>query len=173
MGRDLSRKWLIENYEAMVDIVAERRKGKSLSFMPPYSPPDMPEDADEYPGLMLLAMEREAVGFYLSGHPLDGLESFIKDSATHQITEVPEGEWATLAGVITFLEVKTTRKGKQMAVLTLEDYSGVAEVVFFPGSYEKVAGGLKEDAIVFISGKKDEGKFIGNRLEVPRLKGVG
>jgi len=155
----------------MVNLAAEKKRGEAFSFLPPYSPPEMPDNAAEYPAPLLLAMEREAIGFYLSGHPLDGLEDLIEDSATHRIADANEGEWATLAGVITFLEIKTTRKGKQMAVLTLEDYSGVAEVVFFPGSYEKVSGGLKEDTIVLISGKKDEGKFIGNRLEVPRLKG--
>lgn len=157
--------------EVLLDLAAEKRKGEVMSFLPAYSPPEMPDDAEEYDPRQLLAMEREAVGFYLSGHPLDGLEDFIKSNATDQIADVADGEWATLAGVITFLEIKTTRKGKQMAVLTLEDHSGTAEVVFFPGSYEKVAAGLKEETVVFISGKKDEDKFIGNRLEVPRLKG--
>lgn len=155
----------------MVDVAAEKKKGKSLSFMPDPSPPAMPPKAAEYAAPHLLALEREAIGFYLSGHPLDGLEEYIKDNATNSIADAREGEWSTLAGVITFLEIKTTRKGKQMAVLSLEDHSGVMEVVFFPGSYVKVQAGLKEDTVVFIEGKLDEGKFIGNRLEVPRLKG--
>ncbi len=151
-------------------MASERRRSKDLSFLPAYVPPSMPEDAKEYPLRMLLAMEREAVGFYLSGSPLDGLEDYLSENVSHLISEVPEGEWATLGGVITFLEVKKTRKGAEMAVLTLEDKSGSAEIVFFPGSYVKVAAGLKEDTIVFISGKKEEDKFIGNRLEVPKLK---
>lgn len=167
----MSRKWLIEHYEMMVDVAAEKKKTKALSFLPDYSPPPMPDDAAEYAAPHLLALEREAIGFYLSGHPLDGLGEYLEDNRTHAITGVPDGEWATLAGVITFLEIKTTRKGQQMAVLTLEDHSGSAEVVFFPGSYSKVRGGLAEDTVVFISGKKEDGKFIGNRLEVPRLKG--
>lgn len=151
-------------------MASERRRSKDFSFLPAYVPPQMPEDAKEYPTQMLLAMEREAVGFYLSGSPLDGLEDYLAEHASDLIVDVPEGEWATLGGVITFLEVKKTRKGAEMAVLTLEDPSGWAEVVFFPGSYAKVASGLKEDTVVFISGKKEDGKFIGNRLEVPKLK---
>jgi len=167
----VSRKWLIEHCELMVDIAAEKKRGKTLSFLPDYSPPQMSEDAAEFPTSYLLALEREAIGFYLSGHPLDGLDEYLESNRSHAIAGAPEGEWVTLAGVITFLEIKTTRKGHRMAVLQLEDRSGVAEVVFFPANYAKVKDGLREDTVVFISGKKEEDKFIGNRLEVPRLKG--
>jgi DNA polymerase-3 subunit alpha len=81
-------------------------------------------------------------------------------------------EWVTVAGVITGLEIKKTRKGDWMAIVILEDKTGEVEIVFFPGSYVKVKDGLAEDLVCFISGKKDDRNFIGNRLEVPKLKGL-
>lgn len=152
----------------MVDVAAERKRAPS--FMPIYSPP-MPDDYPEYPRLQLLALEREAMGFYVSGHPLDGLDEYIRQNSTHSVANIPMDEWVTVAGVITFIEVKKTKKGDAMAIIQLEDATGSEEIVFFPGSYAKVKRGLTEDAIVFVSGKKDERNFIGNRLEVPKLKG--
>ena len=172
----MTRKWLIEHFEAMVDAASARKAelAKGPLMEPDLIPVvEMPSDATEWDRMYLLAQEREALGFYVTGHPLDGLDDFIKDHASCPIGEIPMGEWVTLAGVITFVEEKTTRKGMKMATIRLEDVTGGVECIFFPGSYVKVADGLIQDAVAFVSGKLDDRdgspQFIGSRVEIPDM----
>lgn len=172
----MTRKWLIEHFEVMVDAAVARKAElarEPLMDPDPIPVVEMPGDADEWDKTYLLAQERVALGFYVTGHPLDGLDDFIKDHASCSIDSIPMDEWVTLAGVITFVDEKVTKKGTKMATIRLEDVTGGVDVVFFPATYAKVAGGLMQDAVAFISGKLDERdgspQFMGNRVEIPDM----
>lgn len=172
----MTRKWLIEHFEVMVDAASARKAELARGpLVEPVRMPEVeiPEDAEEWDMAYLLAQEREALGFYVSGHPLDGLDDYIKSHASCSISEIPVDEWVTVAGVITFIEEKTTRKGAHMATITLEDITGSVSCIFFPGSYVKVQDGLIQDAVAFVSGRLDlrdgSPQFIGSRIEIPDM----
>ena len=81
-------------------------------------------------------MERELLGLYLSGHPLDGYRKALPRLTTHTLAELEEcrdGERVSIAGMITHVKPITTRKGEPMAFVTAEDWSRQVEVILFPG----------------------------------------
>lgn len=96
----------------------------------------------------LINYEKEALGFYVSGHPLD----FYKDRLLHictgttqEITEKPDGTKVALAGMLNLVKEVTTRRGDKMGFLNLEDKEGIVEVVAFPEVYTKFRNVLVED----------------------------
>ncbi len=103
----------------------------------------------------ILKMEKEVMGFYISGHPLDKYEKILKGKYT-PIDDIEKGQSVTLAGVITSLSVKKTKTGSYMAVFNLIDKTGIIEVVVFPDAYEINKEKIKEDEVVVIKGIVDE-----------------
>ncbi len=96
----------------------------------------------------MINYEKEAIGFYVSGHPLD----FYKDKVSHictgttqDIMSKPDGSRITLAGVLSIVKEVTTRRGDRMGFLNLEDKEGIVEVVAFPEVYAKFRDVLVED----------------------------
>jgi DNA polymerase-3 subunit alpha len=121
-------------------------------------------DVSEYGKDQLLAFEKEVLGIYVSGHPLEEYESRIKKNVTansndfmiDEETEKPkviDGETHTIGGMVTANTIKTTRNNSMMAFITLEDLFGVVEVIVFPKDYEKSKLLLENDQKVFIRGK--------------------
>ena len=118
----------------------------------------------EYDKEELLAFEKEVLGIYVSGHPLEKYESmwkknisavtvdFALDEDTNQ-SKVADGARETIGGMITAKTVKYTRTGKAMAFLTVEDLLGTVEVVVFPKDYEKYRPFMEEEKKVFIKGR--------------------
>jgi DNA polymerase-3 subunit alpha len=92
-------------------------------------------DAAEWPEKVKLTFEKEAMGFYVSGHPLDAFRKELGRYAkpTSAVQSVREGEKITVAGVVAVIRERPTKSGKRMAFLTLEDTSGTVEVICFPG----------------------------------------
>jgi len=166
------RKALIESFEALVDAAIERKNSGGVFKLEAPPLPEV-EEREEYDRSYLLALEREALGFYVSGHPLDGLENQIKRGSSCSVEQAltKGGEWVTLGGVFTFVEVKRSRKGDDWARATLEDKSGSIDCMFFARSYESIKGGLAEDLLVFVKGKVSGGELIATELEVPSLEG--
>ena len=119
---------------------------------------------EEYSKEELLSFEKEVLGVYISGHPLEEYEERWRKNITartvdFQIDEelgtskAGDGERAVIGGIITNKTVKYTRNNKVMAFLTIEDLVGTVEVVVFPNDYEKNVQKMEEDSKVFIRGK--------------------
>lgn len=121
-------------------------------------------DVGEFTMDMLLGFEKEVLGIYVSGHPLQEFESlwkknitaystdFVLDEETNHV-KVEDGETAIIGGMITAKTVKATRNNSMMAFITLEDLFGNVEVIIFPRDYERYKEHLLEDNKVFIKGK--------------------
>ncbi len=105
-----------------------------------------------------LRFEREVIGFYLSGHPLEDFERVLEGRYTpvEEALSYEKGRELTLAGVISDLKEKKTRNGDYMAVFNLIDRTGILEAVAFPQSYEKSKDKIKEDSVVVIKGYLEE-----------------
>ncbi|MEE0421055.1 MAG: DNA polymerase III subunit alpha [Lachnospiraceae bacterium] len=121
-------------------------------------------DVGEYDKEQLLAFEKEVLGVYISGHPLEDYEQlwkknisavtsdFLLDEESGQ-AKMEDGRKVVVGGMITAKTVKYTRTNKTMAFITVEDLVGTVEVVIFPRDYEQFRGLLEEDRKVFIRGR--------------------
>ncbi len=145
-------------------------------------------DVGEYPKEMLLAFEKEVLGVYVSGHPLEEQEELWKKGITNTTADfvlneetgipiVKDGDSATIGGLIADRKIKYTKNDKIMAFLQIEDLLGSVEVIVFPRDYEKYNSRLVEDGKVFIKGRVSleedrDGKLICERItsfdEIPK-----
>lgn len=166
-----TRKWLTENYELMIDMEIEKRKGPSGPFPSPTPVVEIPDDAEEWDDDYLLIQERDVLGFYISGHPLHGNEGIIKRLASANVSDLEEkdGKWVTVAGVVTFVEKKRNKTGMDWASVFLEDLSGSVECLFFPSSYKLVCQALVVGVIAAIKGRVDGSQLIATELSIPDL----
>ncbi len=123
--------------------------------------------AKEWPKPQVLAYERETLGFYMSGHPLNQFKMEIKeftDYTTKNLSQVTDGQEVKMVGLINSVKLTTTRKtNERMAILNLEDLDGVVEAVVFPSTYSGVASYLKEGEIVVLKGR------VSFREEEPKI----
>lgn len=155
-GITLARKKNIEGQINLFAFGAEEEDLKNEDILP---------DMAEYPAKVLLTLEKEVLGIYLSGHPLAEYETQIRTqtSATSKDFRLPEdladerplkdGQRAIVGGIIVQKKVVTTRNNKTMAFVTLEDVLGTIEVIVFPNIYEKGAHYFDEDRVVLIDGR--------------------
>ncbi len=150
------------------------QKGLFSSMLGPASlpepePPTMPEWSSE----QLLAFEKETLGYYVSGHPLDRfgteLARFSKKSVAELIGEGVGAE-CKVAGIVTEFRSRRTKKGDLMAVFTLEDLTGAVEAVAFPSTYAKYASYLEGDTPVLVNGRfevdENAAKIICSEIEL-------
>ncbi len=124
--------------------------------------PKLP-NIEEFDKAELLAMEKETVGMYVSGHPLEEYLDVLKTRVTAYTGDFvyEEGEESrlfeqqevTVGGMIAGIVIKQTRNNQDMAFVTLEDMVGSVEVVVFPKVYERVREWLKPDAKLFMTGR--------------------
>mgnify|MGYP000664238390 CR=1 FL=1 len=123
----------------------------------------MPQAA-EYPKETILTFEKEVLGIYLSGHPLERYRNMMEKMISAKtsdfqpddetgIPEVYDNQKVIVGGMITDKTIKYTKNNKVMAFLTVEDLVGTVEVVVFPRDYEKCQMFLNEDARLFIQGR--------------------
>ena len=164
---------------SLFDIVSDEQKEEFDIKLP---------DVGEYSKEMMLAFEKEVLGIYVSGHPLEEYESlwrknikntttdFLLDEEIHAV-RVTDGMKTTIGGLITEKKIKYTKNEQVMAFLTLEDLVGTIEVIVFPKTYSKYGSLLAEDGKVFLNGRvagEDErdGKLICEEVrafsDVPR-----
>lgn len=107
----------------------------------------------------ILKWERESLGLYVSEHPLKGMSRYFEKfgKLIHSISEPDFGKNVTLHGIVTDVRKILTRRGKNMAILTLEDTSGKMEIAVFPMIFAKTAAAVfEQDAFVRIRGKIEE-----------------
>ncbi|HET8642596.1 MAG TPA: DNA polymerase III subunit alpha [Pseudonocardiaceae bacterium] len=129
-----------------------------------------------------LALEREVLGLYVSGHPLHGVEHVLSaqsDTAIPAILDgsVADGAMVTVGGILAAVTRRVNRNGEPWASCQLEDLSGGIEVLFFPRVYAEVGMNIAEDAIVLVKARvarrDDRISLIGNDLVVPDLNAAG
>lgn len=163
----------------LFDIASEEQKEEFDIKLP---------DVGEYSKEMRLAFEKEVLGIYVSGHPLEEYEAlwrkniknttmdFLLDEETHSM-HLTDGMRTTIGGIVTEKKIKYTKNEQVMAFLTLEDLLGSIEVIVFPKTYSKYGSLLFEDSKVFLSGRvsgeeERDGKLICEEVtafeDVPR-----
>ncbi|MEE2637106.1 MAG: DNA polymerase III subunit alpha, partial [Acidobacteriota bacterium] len=104
-----------------------------------------------------LSFEKESLGLYLSGHPIDEQRDQLEAAGAKTVADLTPGDGTVLVGgIISVYRPRKTRQGSPMAVLTLEDRSGSLEVVVFPRTYERCVSVLAADRLVVVSGRLDK-----------------
>ncbi|MFX4262013.1 OB-fold nucleic acid binding domain-containing protein [Pelotomaculum propionicicum] len=128
-------------------------------------------EVGEYPVDEMLALEKETLGLYISGHPLSQYRAVLNMLSTVTAVEVPElpdNSEVVLGGLITGLKKTSTRRGETMAILTVEDLTGSIEVVVYPRPYAQSRLALRIDEVVVVKGKSrengEETKIIGDAI---------
>jgi DNA polymerase-3 subunit alpha len=126
--------------------------------------PERIPDAPPWPEAERLAFEKESLGFFLSGHPLERFRAEIAQWASATTgalgASAPGGE-VTVGGIVTALRLIKTKKGDRMASFLLEDLEGSVETLVFPEAYKKAAGRLADDQLVLVKGRaevQDDGR---------------
>ncbi|MEW5807780.1 MAG: DNA polymerase III subunit alpha [Acidobacteriota bacterium] len=112
-------------------------------------------EIEEWKDNVLLSYEKETLGFYITGHPLNDYLQELRDFCTHttsSLMEVGNAQEVTLGGIVTALRRRKTKKGDMMAAFTLEDLQGFVEVVVLPEKYKRYQGILENDLPVFLRG---------------------
>ena len=198
---DGTRKQMTFVYAAMIDQVSSKKKSSVAGQMTLFDFASEEEKADyeirypdvgEFPKEMLLGFEKEVLGIYLSGHPLEEyLEKIRKNinavASDFMLQEVEEGnldamktgaesqvkikdnQHVIVGGLISEKKVTFTRNNKPMAYITIEDLTGTVEVIIFPRDYEKYQKYLNADEKVFVVGRASveedkDGKIICERI---------
>ena len=168
-----TRKQKMSIYVNILDGVNQEKKHTMSGQMSlfDFAPPEeqkelevtMP-DVGEFDKEMILGFEKEVLGVYISGHPLEEYVTLLEKNITRKTSEfiaadgedmpkVKDGEKAVIGGMITAKTVKTTRTNNLMAFLTIEDLYGTIEVLVFPRDYEKYRTVMEEERKVFIQGR--------------------
>ena len=169
----VTRKQLMFVYANVLDDVAREKKDSLSGQMSLFDFVDettkrsyetVYPDVGEYEKSDLLALEKEVLGIYVSGHPLEEQEECWRKNISAVTTDfqpdeetgfpsVTDGAKEIVGGIITDKKIKYTKNNKTMAFLTLEDLVGSMEIVVFPRDYEKNAAMMQTDARVFIQGR--------------------
>lgn len=200
---NVRRSQLMAVYEKTIDTVINQRKRNiegQFSLFDDAVSKDMDITADEempnlpeYNEKILLAMEKEMVGVYLSGHPLSEYEKELEKVATTNTSEIAElreseenkriveGSKVVIGGIIIKKQNKITKNNNMMAFITLEDLYGTVEGIVFPKIYENFKDILYEDNIILVEGildvsEEEAPKLICNKItelkkEVPKKAG--
>ncbi len=121
---------------------------------------DLP-NVEEWDEKTLLSYEKEALGFYVTGHPLARYSDSIKRFATCEtagLVERTDKEQVRVCGIVSGIKELITKKGDRMAFITLEDLSGSVEIIVFPEVYSAAMGLLKGEDPLLVSGELDVGE---------------
>ena len=140
---------------SLMDIVGEEEKKEFDISLP---------QVEDYDKETILSFEKEVLGIYISGHPLERYTKILAQNATAKTVDflpdddtgfpnLTDGKKVIIGGMITNKTLKYTRNNKVMAFLTVEDLVGTVEIIVFPRDYEKNVNRLEEDNKVFILGR--------------------
>lgn len=191
-----NRRQLMSIYVAVLDRANEEKKKSVTGQLSLFDvvPDEMKAEYEihlpnipEYTKTEKLAFEKEVLGVYISGHPLEEYEEKIKKNITNytkdfiadeeENTIVKDNEYTVVGGMIVAVTIKSTRNGRTMAFVTLEDLYGTVEIIVFPNIFEKYRFILKDDNKIFVRGKvsigeDNQGKIICDQIiefdDVPR-----
>ena len=168
-----TRKQKMLVYADVIDDVSRQKKTTMTGQMSlfDFAEPEEQKELDivmpevgEYDKEEILAFEKEVLGVYISGHPLEQYVGLLERNITNRTTDfvTADGEMApkvrdqapaVIGGMITAKTVKTTRTNSLMAFITLEDLYGTVEVIVFPRDYDKNRSVIEEDRKVLIKGR--------------------
>ncbi len=161
------RSRLFESIDSAIDEAQQKQKDEEMGRMALFGSADGEEqqeagnllpDIPEWTEKELLAFEKEALGFYLTGNPMERYKDEIRDFTTadaSSLADGTDGRTESVAGLISNINEKITKKGDKMAFLTLDDLSGSTEVLVFPGVYDKFRAIIVEDSPVLVKGTVD------------------
>ena len=153
------RQALFELHSSAVDYALENKRQDAIGQVDLFGDltVEPPPEGPEWPRDVLLAHEREMLGLYVSDHPLRGVDlrkHASRDIATILAAEPAQDAPVTIAGLITAVNRKTTKKdGKRWAAVSIEDLDATMEVLVFPREYEELSGLLAVDAVVAVKGR--------------------
>ena len=184
-----TRKQSMMVYVGIMDEIVQNKKNTMAGQMTLFDLADEETKADfevqlpdvgEYSREVYLGFEKEVLGIYISGHPLEEYVEKMKKNITRvttdflleeetEQTKVRDGEIAVVGGMIVDKTVKYTRNNQTMAFITLEDLVGNLEIIIFPKTYEKCSGILNVDEKVFVKGRvvteeEKNGKLICEKI---------
>lgn len=149
---------------------------------------DLPNVAEFVPRDKL-AMEKEVLGIYVSGHPLAEYEVSLRRKISHSSIDffsreedeegqqIPDEAKVIVGGMIAGVSVKYTRNNDKMAFLTLEDFQGTIEIVVFPKVYQQYSELLLEEAVILVKGRSNvsadgEAKVIASQIQILHLEAM-
>lgn len=165
------KKNVIEGQMSLFDFAEEEdKKDFQITF------PDVGEFSKEE----LLAFEKEMLGIYVSGHPLDDYEESWRKNITAKATDfivdeetdraaVQDGQHVIIGGMVSGKTVKTTKTNQMMAFVTVEDLAGSVEVIVFPRDYEKNRNLLMDEAKLFVEGRVSIGDDPAGKLVCEKI----
>ncbi len=167
-----TRKQKMQVYNGIIDGIAFERKRALTGQMSlfEFMEEDESEQEEEYPDCgeysmqEMLVLEKEVLGIYVSGHPLEDFLPMLQKNATCKTSEfeiseetdkpsLEDGSVQVIGGIVLAKTMKTTRSNSIMAFLTLEDMYGTVEVIVFPKDYERFRNVMNPDARLFIKGR--------------------
>ncbi|MDD5344344.1 MAG: DNA polymerase III subunit alpha, partial [Smithella sp.] len=176
------RRQLMEHYEEAMDEAQRNQKEKQSnqsSFFDQFNSGgssednglksyQIPDDVPEWDHKKLLSIEREALGFYITGHPLlrfaDRLK-FVTNADSGNLNTKNDKDTVTVAGVVSGISEKTTKRKDIMCYITLEDLQGSINIIFFAELYKKYYSFLHEEEPIVVKGTLD----IGGGEETPKI----
>jgi DNA polymerase-3 subunit alpha len=184
-----TRKGLVQVHEHVVDTAVEIKRSEAIGQFDLFGGlsggeesgllPPLEVSLGEWEKSVLLAHERDMLGLYVSDHPLHGAEHILaqlteRTIASLFVDEKIDGTIATIGGLITTVQRKTTKQGSAWAIITLEDLEGSVEVMVFPQMYTQVSTSLVEDSVVIVRTRVDRGddealRVIAMEVTVPDL----
>jgi DNA polymerase-3 subunit alpha len=142
------------------------------------APDPAPPNVPEWPMEQLLQLEKETLGYYISGHPLEKFSGELQRVASRNIADLL-GDGGTTdckaAGIVTECRTRRTKKGDLMAVFNLEDLTGSVETVVFPSLYAKCEPLLQADAPILVTGRFEMDDENGSKIiasEIQPLSGL-
>ncbi|MFE7802999.1 DNA polymerase III subunit alpha [Nocardia sp. NPDC057440] len=187
------RKGLLLIHSDAIDAVMSTKKAEAIGQFDLFGGMDDGDDSmasvfnvkvpeEEWETKHKLALEREMLGLYVSGHPLNGVEHVLAAQADTQIPAILEGDikdgaQVTIGGILASVNRRINKNGLAWASAQLEDLTGGIEVLFFPQSYSVYGMDVVEDAVVLVkarvSVRDDRISLIANDLAVPDLSSIG
>ena len=180
---DANRKEMLLSYDSLLDSLAGNRdidgqldlfSSFDSDFNKPYEIPH----ADEYPKQQLLMMEKEMLGIFISGHPTDSYRKAIRQYGSPHIASVindrKDGQKIKLIAMVASKRIHTTKQGKAMSFVILEDVSGEIEGLLFPKNHETLFPLLNEGEVMLVDGiiscedEKEPVIFINNIIKAKK-----
>ena len=167
-----AKKASISGQMSLFDLMGEEEKQEYSIHLP---------NVGEYPKEQLLTFEKEVLGVYVSGHPLESYVDMMKKNVTATSSDfaldeetgaarLADGANAVIGGMISGITVKYTKKNQAMAFITLEDLVGTVEIIVFPRPYEQYRKFLTEDAKIFVTGHVSVEDEKASRLICDRIQ---
>ena len=184
----LTRKQMMLVYGEVMDSVAQEKKESvsgQMSLFDMFAPEEKPADVvvpnvGEFNKDELLAMEKEVLGIYVSGHPIDEYKELWEKNITNMTSDfeldeetgaikADDHDRVIVGGIISDIKIRMTKRGQSMAYVTLEDLVGTVEVIVFPKPYQEYRTHIFADNKIFVTGDVDRrddenGKIRANKI---------